>query len=82
MLVGQILGHVVYIKLKKAYGFYSVIAEHMHIRGVNRHWFRDSIKIIVNDLIQFDITMHHDYIKFILGIFIKLYKQATFKKKK
>ncbi len=35
----------------------------------------------VNDLIQFDITMHHDYIKFILGIFIKLYKQATFFKK-
>ncbi len=31
-----------------------------------------------NDSIQFDITMHHDYIKFILCIFIKLYKQATF----
>ncbi len=33
----------------------------------------------VNDPIQFDITMHHNYIKFILCIFIKLYKQATFK---
>ncbi len=31
----------------------------------------------VNDSIQFDITMHHDYIKCILCIFIKLYKHAT-----
>ncbi len=44
-------------------------------RGVNRHYFHDSIRLSCQ---RFDITMHHDYIKFILCLFIKLYKQANF----
>ncbi len=45
-------------------------------KGVNQHWFHDSIQLWLCQ--RFDISMHHDYIKFSLCNFIKLYKQATF----